>query len=212
MAGHEFAHLARVGRMWKCIDCRGMWLDQTACELLVNEEMPDEPRGFIRVDGPSTKTAPVTMGYRTAARQSGDSSMLCPQCSGSLLSYATSEGRHGVTVKLDVCAGHGTWFDRGEARTLLSAVEMKRLDVQFERERHARNMVNERTAWPHAGPEPVAPLPASPPAARRAPSNTASNPARNVPRQGSPRDPKADPDTAWSVLLDDLYKQTRGRS
>src|ERR1043165_7620406 len=94
MAGHEFAHAARGARMWKCVDCRGMWLDQAACELLVNEEMAEEPRGFIRVDGPGAKAAPVAAGYRTAARQSGDSSMLCPQCNESLLSYATSEGRH----------------------------------------------------------------------------------------------------------------------
>ena len=122
----------REARMWKCAACAGMWLDRRACELLVGGELADASRDFIRSAAPGNATLRSREGYREAASASREGQ--CPDCREPLASYVTDEKTHGTRVALDVCRDHGTYFDQGEARTLLTAVEMKRLTVSVEDE------------------------------------------------------------------------------
>lgn len=218
MTGIDLASKRGPSSAWKCVDCQGMWLDQRACETLVNEELSNAERDFIRIDARRAVAAPVQGGYRDAARQPGDSGMACPVCREAVVTYVTSEARHGVRVKLDVCAGHGTWFDRGECRSLLMAVELKRLNLQFERDHGDLRGVEAESQWPHTGPDPVAPLPAAPARSIPIPREPGAwGPATEIPRARRrppppPRPLSNDPDANWSALVSDLSDLVKKQS
>lgn len=122
----------RSARLTKCSACAGMWLDFAACQLLVGGALDEVSRAFVRDEAPGNPTtkAPSPSGYRESARTAPEGA--CPVCAQSLASYVTDPAIHGARIALDLCAEHGTFFDAGEARALLTAVEMKLLRVLVE--------------------------------------------------------------------------------
>jgi Zn-finger nucleic acid-binding protein len=57
----------------------------------------------------------------------------------------TDSSRHGVRVALDVCAAHGTWFDRGEAWALIQALSPNSAAADVDRASEARGRDEEGT-------------------------------------------------------------------
>ncbi|MEJ7729612.1 MAG: zf-TFIIB domain-containing protein [Polyangiaceae bacterium] len=136
------------GKLGECGGCFGVWLDNRACQLLVSGELSDAAREAIRaIEAPPAPAAGRAQGYREPATSGG--SMACPACRAPLQRYLTDEGRQGVRVQLDVCGSHGTWFDRGEAWTLLQAVQLKRLalDAELDSDARERSWDARERAW-----------------------------------------------------------------
>lgn len=220
---------ARTGQLWKCTSCIGMWLDQTACEILLDEDLADDVRAFIRgsraANPPPTNAAakaPPPPGYRVSARRSGDGRVRCMQCGHEPLTYETSQERHGVRLKLDVCRGHGTWFDRGEAPQFLMAIELRRYGS------HGPVLEQGLQPWPDDRPEP------KPAIARHgrhgeishepAPKAPAPNPeffaslvedtpdpAPAPPLPTVPKPAVKDPEGEWQTLMNAIFRN-RGKS
>jgi hypothetical protein len=115
------------GTIFACGRC-GQWLDNEASRRLVLAELPDASHEILR---PQAEAGAATSPYRTAE---GETTIACPECKAALAPYTTDPAKFGVAVRLDVCAQHGTWFDHGEAWSLLQAIALRRgaLDVQLE--------------------------------------------------------------------------------
>jgi Zn-finger nucleic acid-binding protein len=113
-----------------CERCSGVWLGNDGCHLVVHGELPDHVTEAIRiVDGHDGEVADG--GYRQAAAMPSGDRLRCPICSEPLEQVDTTEARHGIRVRLEVCAQDGSWFDRGEAWTLYQAASLKRLGAAF---------------------------------------------------------------------------------
>jgi Zn-finger nucleic acid-binding protein len=108
-----------------CARCGGHWLDNRACQLVISGELGDEATQLLR----SGQASAAPGGYREPA---APTERACPVCEAALDNYQTSQEQHGVRVVLDVCGAHGTWFDRGEAWTLLQAASLERLALDVE--------------------------------------------------------------------------------
>jgi Zn-finger nucleic acid-binding protein len=133
-----------------CLGCAGAWLDNRGCQAMLAGELPEPVRQLLR--DAEARAADAPGGYRSAAKAepSGDAAP-CPACAAPLRPYVTDEAKQGVRVELDVCPGHGAWFDRGEAWKLLQAVELKRLAVIVDIETAARERAwDQREATWHA--------------------------------------------------------------
>jgi Zn-finger nucleic acid-binding protein len=119
------------GAVSGCRTCCGLWLDNEASvgaargtlhpavvELAARVDAHVEP---VQHEGGAYRVAPAALGeYRR-----------CPQCGAALSATKVSRAR----IALDVCAAHGTWFDRHELRTLLNALAIERAERGAERER-----------------------------------------------------------------------------
>ncbi|HRI63444.1 MAG TPA: hypothetical protein PK156_04380 [Polyangium sp.] len=213
---------ARTGQLWKCTACIGMWLDQTACEILLDEDLADEVRAFIRgsraANPPpanAAPTAPPAAGYRVSARRTGDGRVRCMQCGQEPLMYETSQARHGVRLKLDVCRGHGTWFDRGEAPQFLMAVELRRYGS------HGPVLDQGLQPWPDDRPEPKPAIAGhghhGEITAKPAPKASAPNPEffaslvedKPLPAPPVPTVPKPavnNPDAEWQTFMNTIFR------
>lgn len=203
---------ARQGQIWKCTACRGMWFDQTTCEMVLDEDLADDVREFIRGTG-AGKTLPLRppqAGYRVSARRSGDGGIRCAECGHEPVAYTTSAARHGVQLRLDVCRGHGTWFDRGEAAQFMMAVELRRYGS------HGRVPEDQVKLWPDDRPEPEAPLrdyqpwipPKQPPlASPKFYQELVRDEPPPLPRPRTPVKPAVrDPETAWADMMSELSR------
>lgn len=121
-----------------CASCRGLWLDNALCRALVGNSLPDAVRDLIHTVSPVAPpdTSATASGYREPARvdPSTSTERLCPVCRAELDAYVTNPERYGIRVRLDVCAAHGSWFDRGEAWALLQAISLKRMSLDLDLE------------------------------------------------------------------------------
>jgi Zn-finger nucleic acid-binding protein len=135
-----FAHHAPDIELLACGRCFGLWLDNRGCHLLVDGALSEAACEAIRdVDAQPAPGAPPPPRavYRAPAREGGDdedAARACPVCGAPLKAHVTDEEQQGIRVRLDVCPPHGTWFDRGEAWTLLQAVQLRQFadDVAIE--------------------------------------------------------------------------------
>ncbi|HEY3352669.1 MAG TPA: zf-TFIIB domain-containing protein [Polyangia bacterium] len=88
-----------------CRECAGVWLDHNTGRVLLGE-------------GSDAQAAQLSDQLATAATRAIDTSaggMCCPICNAPLSRIKLK----GVTV--DLCLGHGTWFDKDELRQLALA-------------------------------------------------------------------------------------------
>ena len=93
-----------------CGDCLGAWLDEEAAALLANARFP--PHLLAAEVIPRTSRPANQQLYRRAA----PTGFRCPRCAAPLRARKvdTSGPLSKSSVTLDVCAGHGTFFERRE--------------------------------------------------------------------------------------------------
>jgi Zn-finger nucleic acid-binding protein len=109
-------------RLKECPRCDGLWVDVAAFERIVNER--EEQAAVLGAPSPLPKHA---AGGHDRVRY-----VPCPEC-GQLMNRVNFARCSGVVV--DVCKGHGTWFDRDELRQIVEFIQGGGLSVSREREK-----------------------------------------------------------------------------
>lgn len=131
----------RVGAtpMHECSACAGTWLSTTVfADLCMNRE----ERGVAM-----TLVGARSTGMASPADRSGAVTryLPCPACS-KLMNRSNFAHRSGVLV--DVCKGHGTWFERGELTRVLTFIEeggleRARIEEQRQHDEQQRELARE---------------------------------------------------------------------
>jgi Zn-finger nucleic acid-binding protein len=151
----------------ECSGCRGVWLDAAAVDRVVRERQasslsplrqmtPPEPE--LQPGGPSTSAIEAVAAAALPAAPTvppGRLYIACPDC-GQLMNRVNFARHSGVI--LDVCRGHGTWFDATELPRVVDFVmkggveESQRREVEDLREQARRaaadaEAARARAAW-----------------------------------------------------------------
>ncbi|MBI5365792.1 MAG: zf-TFIIB domain-containing protein [Planctomycetes bacterium] len=123
----------RQTRVRTCSTCGGVFLESDAAQRVLRALDPDLLEFVHRVTGtgaaaggtpaPTPSTAP-TVGAATAPARPPElrAPAACPVCRAPMLLRRPA----GAGVTVDLCAGHGTWFDRGELPAVIVALERRR--------------------------------------------------------------------------------------
>jgi Zn-finger nucleic acid-binding protein len=110
-----------------CEGCGGAFVTEDALVALVAEadaeRIADDPLAFAHAARDPARALDASVRY-----------LACPTC-GEIMNRTTFGARSGIVV--DVCAAHGTWFDRGELEASLSFVRQGGLE-KARRDRAAR--------------------------------------------------------------------------
>jgi len=106
-----------------------VWLDNATCNALVAGRITDIATEFIRsCDACAQDGMPERGGYRSMDRPGGRPR--CPVCEHALEPVEAADG-----VEVDMCADHGTFFDRLEVSEMRFAqameLEQTRVRVQL---------------------------------------------------------------------------------
>ena len=109
--------------MRECEHCGGLWLDVGAFERVCTnrEEQSAVLGGASMSPEAQTQSMPETIRY-----------VPCPQC-GQLMNRINFARCSGVVV--DVCKGHGTWFDRDELREIVEFIRGGGLELSRQKEK-----------------------------------------------------------------------------
>ena len=109
--------------MRECEHCAGLWLEVAAFErICTNREEQSGVLGGASMSMPAqTHSMSQTVRY-----------VPCPQC-GQLMNRINFARCSGVVV--DVCKGHGTWFDRDELRQIVEFIRGGGLELSREKEK-----------------------------------------------------------------------------
>jgi len=126
--------------MDECSDCHGVWVDAEALERLVKER---EQATFDAID---QRHAPGGPGGASPAVPA-DSKMYikCPECAQVMnrINFGKCSG-----VIIDVCKGHGTWFDANELPKIIDFVmsggleKASQLQAERDKEREKKERQN----------------------------------------------------------------------
>ena len=115
--------------MHACGRCRGVWLNNAACQALVQQKLSHQAEQCLRESNSAERGAKREQHvYRDAAP---NSSVDCPACGTGLVHYMTTRRDHGIQITLDVCQAHGTWFDAGEAWSLVQSLKLEKMADAF---------------------------------------------------------------------------------
>lgn len=110
--------------MRECESCGGLWLDVAAFKkLCADREHQSAVLGLA---------SPVTPHRLDAAGEITVRYVPCPEC-GELMNRVNFARCSGVIV--DVCRGHGTWFDRDELREIIEFIRDGGLDLSRQKEK-----------------------------------------------------------------------------
>lgn len=109
----------------ECPKCEGLWVDVASFEQICAEREGEAPAVSL---GPasSSPTAPVN-----DLRLENIRYIKCPEC-GTLMNRVNFAHCSGVVV--DVCQGHGSWFDRDELRRIIEFIRRGGLIIARTRE------------------------------------------------------------------------------
>ena len=107
----------------ECKSCDGLWVDITSFEQICTEREPQ-----VAVLG-ATHLSSAQRAVHTQARVRY---VPCPEC-GQLMNRVNFARCSGVVV--DVCKGHGTWFDRDELAEIVEFIRAGGLDEARAREK-----------------------------------------------------------------------------
>ena len=116
--------------MRECEQCAGLWIEAAAFEKICADR--EQQCAVLGIASPaplhqvSTDNQPIRVSYAP-----------CPQC-GQLMNRVNFAHCSGVIV--DICKGHGTWFDRDELHEILEFIR----DGGFEVARHKEKMEIDR--------------------------------------------------------------------
>ena len=106
----------------ECKRCAGLWLDVATMEKIC----ADKERQTAILGIPVTISEPATVNLETNIRY-----IPCPACS-KLMNRVAFASHSRVIV--DVCRGHGTWFDRDELRRVVEFIRAGGLEKAREEE------------------------------------------------------------------------------
>lgn len=111
--------------MRECTHCEGLWLDAPVFQLICAHR--------------EQQSAVLGEGSLAAAHQTANTSeervryVPCPHCAQLMnrINFASCSG-----VVVDVCKGHGTWFDRDELRQIVEFIRGGGLDLSRQKVLH----------------------------------------------------------------------------
>lgn len=125
--------------MRECERCGGLWVEVAAFEKICADREEQSAVLGKAIQAPAQQTA--------AGATQSVSYAPCPQC-GLLMNRLNFARCSGVIV--DVCKGHGTWFDRDELRGIVEFVrgggmessrQKEKMEIEFERQQlHAEQV------------------------------------------------------------------------
>lgn len=110
--------------MRECEQCAGLWVEVTAFERICS----NREQQSIVLGGASVLPAPPGAPHESACIQY----VGCPQC-GQLMNRINFARCSGVIV--DVCRGHGSWFDRDELSEIVHFIRRGGLDLARQKEK-----------------------------------------------------------------------------
>jgi Zn-finger nucleic acid-binding protein len=111
--------------MRECESCGGLWLEVAAFEKLCLDR--EQQAAVLGLASPVTKRPIDPTAEEIKVRY-----VPCPQC-GQLMNRMNFARCSGVIV--DVCRGHGIWFDRDELREIIEFVRAGGLQVSRQKEK-----------------------------------------------------------------------------
>lgn len=109
--------------MRECERCGGLWVEAGVFEQICAH----------REQQSSVLGAAARVPAHSTAEEDKIRYVPCPQC-GQLMNRINFARCSGVVV--DVCKGHGTWFDRNELRQIVEFISGGGLEVSRQKERH----------------------------------------------------------------------------
>jgi Zn-finger nucleic acid-binding protein len=112
--------------MRECERCGGLWVEVAVFDRIC----ADREKQSIVLGGAS-----LALGHQPAdgVEATNIRYVPCPQC-GNLMNRINFSKCSGVII--DVCRGHGTWFDRDELSQIVQFIRDGGLDLARQRERH----------------------------------------------------------------------------
>lgn len=108
--------------LWECGQCLGLWLDVKSFEkLCIDREQQSVVLGTA---------SPAPHGL--VEENTKVTYVKCPECSQMMnrINFARCSG-----VIVDVCRGHGTWFDRDELSRIVEFIQRGGLEASRKREK-----------------------------------------------------------------------------
>lgn len=108
----------------ECAQCAGLWVDVESFEQIISEREQQSP--ILGAASIVPKQAGGAVGSNKVRY------VPCPQC-GQLMNRVNFARCSGVVV--DVCKGHGTWFDRDELQRIVEFIRGGGLEVSRAREK-----------------------------------------------------------------------------
>lgn len=118
----------------ECEKCGGLWIDVAAFEKIC----ADREQQAAVLGGASPVPAPKAVPSGALGRISYAP---CPQC-GQLMNRVNFARCSGVVV--DVCRGHGTWFDRDELREIVEFIRAGGLELARQKEKRELEFEREK--------------------------------------------------------------------
>jgi Zn-finger nucleic acid-binding protein len=112
--------------MRECERCGGLWVEVAAFERICADKA--EQSAVLGGASPA-QPHPISLN----AEPNRISYSPCPQC-GNLMNRINFAHCSGVIV--DVCKGHGTWFDRDELREIVEFIRGGGLELSRQKEKH----------------------------------------------------------------------------
>ena len=110
--------------MRECGRCEGLWLDAPVFQLICANR---EQQSAVLGEGS------VAAAHQTANAEEKVRYVPCPQC-GQLMNRINFASCSGVIV--DVCKGHGTWFDRDELSAIVQFIRDGGMDLSRQKALH----------------------------------------------------------------------------
>jgi Zn-finger nucleic acid-binding protein len=120
--------------LFECPQCDGIWVEAEAFERICADREQQSAVLGAASRAPSQASAGAARGGGGAVRY-----VPCPVC-GQLMNRLNFARCSGVIV--DMCKGHGTWFDREELRGIVEFIRAGGLEASRQRERE--QMAEER--------------------------------------------------------------------
>jgi Zn-finger nucleic acid-binding protein len=131
----------------ECAKCGGLWVDVASFEQICADR--EQQAAVLGAASPAPSNAVNEAGSRVRY-------VPCPEC-GQLMNRITFARCSGVVV--DVCKGHGTWFDPDELTEIVEFIRAGGLEASRAREKTAleeerRRLRHEQLAVAHNGATP----------------------------------------------------------
>ncbi|HEY3027838.1 MAG TPA: zf-TFIIB domain-containing protein [Pyrinomonadaceae bacterium] len=112
-------------KLCECEQCSGLWVEAGALEKICADR---EEQAAVLGTASLAPSHPVNLSAQNKVRY-----VPCPQCSQLMnrINFARCSG-----VVIDVCKGHGTWFDADELRRIVEFIRGGGLEASRAREKH----------------------------------------------------------------------------